>query len=180
MSSAPTRDGTAQPSVPILQTSRLRLVAPEAAHRALYRAFYTDSDASAQYGGPLSPEAADARLRRDGAAWDRHGFGVWVVTWRTTGEAVGACGFWQGEGWPRELTWWLLPAARGQGVAHEASRAAIACALGHWRWPHVETYMRDENVAARALAQRLGGVVVERRVFPDGIARDLYRIGGPS
>jgi RimJ/RimL family protein N-acetyltransferase len=162
--------------VPRLNTARLQLLPPDPEHASLYRAFYTDAPASASYGGPLSIPQADARLARDAAAWARQGFGVWVVTWRETGKAIGTCGFWQGDGWPRELTWWLLPAARGQGVALEASRAVIACALEQWRWPYVETYMTDDNAPARALAERLGGVPIDRFVFPDGVIRDLYRL----
>ena len=70
--------------------------------------FYTTQAASHAYGGPMQ------------------GFGVWAIERMGTRDIIGTCGFWQGNGWPRELTWWLLPVARGQGYALEASRAAVA------------------------------------------------------
>lgn len=77
--------------------------------------------------------------------------------------------------WPRELTWWLLPEARGNGIAVEASVAAVTHAYQVFGWPEVRTYMNDDNVAARKLVERLGGVKVKRDIFPDGLARNIYR-----
>ena len=165
--------------IPTLHTDRLVMLPPSAACEALYDRFYTDAEASRPYGGPLTSGAAWARLASDVGAWQLQGFGVWAVQRRAQGDLVGVCGFWQGKGWPRELTWWLLPAARGNGLAHEASVAAVAHACGGLGWPWVETFMNDENASARALAHRLGGVVVDRRSFPDGIERDVFRIPPP-
>lgn len=162
--------------IPTLHTERLVLIPPSAACENLYEAFYTDAAASRLYGGPLTSGAAWARLAADIGAWHLQGFGVWAIQRREQGGLVGTCGFWQGKGWPRELTWWLLPSARGSGIAHEASLAAVAHAHGVFRWPFVETYMNDGNEPARKLAHRLGGVGTGRRSFPDGIDREVFRI----
>lgn len=166
--------------VPTLTTTRLTLVPPDASHEALYRRFYTDADASRAYGGPLTPAAASDRLAHDAEAWSRQGFGVWVLRRTDRRDFVGVCGFWQGPGWPRELTWWLLPEARGEGLAYEASGAAVAHAYRHLGWDSVETYMNDENGAARALVLKLGGVAIRRQAFPDGLERHVYRIPAPT
>ncbi len=166
--------------IPTLQSERLLLLPPSAAAEALYGAFYTDAQASHAYGGPLTAAAAWNRLAADLGAWHLQGFGVWVLSRRDGGDLVGTCGFWQGRGWPRELTWWLLPAARGAGLAHEASLAAVTHAYDRFGWPVVETCMNDDNEAARALAARLGGIAGGRRSFPDGLDRDVFRIPRPS
>ncbi|HEX8610091.1 MAG TPA: GNAT family N-acetyltransferase [Telluria sp.] len=162
--------------IPTLHTERLALLPPSLACEALYDAFYTDAHASSPYGGPLTSAAAWSRLAADLGAWHLQGFGVWAIERRDTGALVGVCGFWQGKGWPRELTWWLLPEARGAGFAQEASRAAIEHAYRHFAWQSVETYMNDDNHAARALVLRLGGVVTGRHAFPDRIERDVFRL----
>jgi ribosomal-protein-alanine N-acetyltransferase len=162
--------------IPTLSSDRLSLLPPSTVADDLYHRFYTDECASGAYGGPLSPGAAWSRLAADLGAWHLQGFGVWLIQRKAEGDLVGTCGFWQGKGWPRELTWWLLPEARGSGLAYEASRAAIAHAYRVFNWPAVETYMNDNNQAARSLALRLGGVKIARRVFPDGLERDLYRV----
>ncbi len=165
--------------IPTLETPRLLLEPLDASCLPLYDAFYTDADASRAYGGPLTPGGAWTRLASDVGGWQLQGFGVWALRTRERGERIGTCGFWQGRGWPRELTWWLLPSARGAGFAAEASRAAVGHAYGAWRWAAVETYMADDNAAARALVLRLGGVAIGRRAFPDGAARDMFRIPPP-
>ena len=162
--------------VPTLHTARLTLLPPNTAHEALYEAFYTDAGASSSYGGPLTSDAARARLASDIHGWQRQGFGVWVVQRRDEGDCVGTCGFWQGPGWPTELSWWLLPSVRGSGIAFEASQAAIRHAYREFGWPVVQTYMDDGNRAARSLVLRLGGEKVARRLVPDGMERDVFHL----
>ncbi len=162
--------------IPTIRTNRLALVPLSAACEDLYEEFYTDAQASAHYNGPLTSAAAWARLSADLGAWYLRGFGVWAVERREQPHLVGVCGYWQGKGWPRELTWWLLPRARGHGIAYEASIAAIQHAYQDFGWAVVETYMKDENASARALVQRLGGIKTGRRMFPDGLERDVFRI----
>jgi RimJ/RimL family protein N-acetyltransferase len=73
-----------------------------------------------------------------------------------------------------------LPGARGRGLALEASRAAVRHAYRHFGWSDVQTYMNDNNVEAKALVARLGGVQIGRQVFPDGLERDVFRIPEPA
>ena len=166
--------------IPTLETKRLRLIPPSIKCDSAYQRFYTDPVASAAYGGPISSGAAWTRLAADLGSWRLQGFGVWAVERRIEGDIVGTCGFWQGKGWPRELTWWMAPEVRGQGFAKEASVAAINHAYSVFGWPEVRTYMNDENTAARALVLSLGGYVVERQCFPDGLERDVFQIPRPA
>lgn len=165
--------------IPTLETERLKLVPPAAHGFEAYREFYTDAAASNTYGGPLSPSQAWTRLKSDLGSWYLSGFGVWMLELNSTGEIVGTCGFWQGLGWPRELTWWLLPEARGQGYAFEASGAAISYAYDAMGWEDVVTYMLDSNIEASRLVERLGGEKARRMEFPDGQLRDYYRLPRP-
>src|SRR5471030_2104303 len=101
--------------IPTLRTERLELIPPDRRCDDVYQRFYTDAEASRAYGGPLAPAAAWARLAYDVGAWRLQGFGVWAIRTRSEQDLVGVCGYWQGRGWPRELTWWLLPEYRGRG-----------------------------------------------------------------
>lgn len=167
--------------IPELATERLILQGPSAQDFPIYRAFYGDADASVFYGGPLSPEAAWRKLAQDIGHWTLRGFGIWSLVERASGDIVGGCGLVHPEGWPRsELTWWIVPAARRRGYALEASRAAIAFGYETLGWPLVETHMKDENVAAQRLAEALGGTVIARETFPDGIARNVYALPRPN
>ncbi|KUI97987.1 GNAT family N-acetyltransferase [Vibrio sp. MEBiC08052] len=161
--------------IPKIQTTNLILLPPTANCFDLYEQFYTNEDASKMYGGPISKTQAWSRLQLDLGSWHLQGFGVWVIQLRSNDQLVGTCGFWQGFGWPMELTWWILPEYRGQGIASEASKAAIKYAYTHFKWDHVETYMHDDNAAARALTEKIGGQKDRRIDFPDGLTRDIYR-----
>lgn len=164
-----------------METERLILRMPAAADFPVYRTFYADAEASEFYGGPMPAALAWRKLAFDIGHWALCGFGMWSVVKRDTNRMIGGCGIVQPEGWPRhELTWWILPDARRNGYALEASRAVIGWAHDRLGWPVVETHMRDDNHAARALAERLGGVVIARENFPDGIARDVFALPRPA
>lgn len=166
-------DGT----IPELAGPRVLLRAPGERDAGAWTRFYADADASRFYGGPLPPTDAWKRLAQHLGHWALRGYGLWTVADRATGEALGGSGLlWPG-GWPRpELTWWLLPEARGRGLAEEASRLVVAHAVGVAGWPFVQTHMLDENEPARRLALRLGGVPIAREAFPDGRERTVYRL----
>lgn len=161
-------------TVPTLETERFLLKPPGKFAFDIYNRFYTDEKASNMYGGPISKEQAWSRLSADLGSWYLQGFGVWVIQDKATSSLLGTCGFWQGLGWPLELTWWVLPEARGKGIAFEASKAAISYALKTFKWSVVETYMNDDNLAASNLVLKLGGKKARREVFPDGLTRTIY------
>ena len=169
-------------AIPGLETARLTLSAPAAAHFAAYRAFYCGADGAQRRGGGAKTERdAWNILAADIGHWAFNGFGIWVLIARETGATVGAAGLYHPAGWPsHELTWWLLPEARGQAYATEASRAAIRFGYETLGWPVVETQMRDENRPARRLAERLGGKALRREIFPDGVARDVFALPRPT
>ena len=75
--------------IPTLHTERLALVPLSAACEDVYEEFYTDAEASARYGGPLTPGGAWARLSADVGSWHLRGFGVWAVQRRERQDLVG-------------------------------------------------------------------------------------------
>lgn len=90
--------------IPTLETERLLLVPPSIECDEAYQRFYTDGVASAHYGGPKTPGEAWARLAADIGSWHLLGFGVWAIRRKGERDSVVTCGFWQGKGWPTELT----------------------------------------------------------------------------
>lgn len=163
--------------IPTLHTKRLLLRAPTGADFPVYRRFYADARASSSYGGPLRSGLAWRKLAYDMGHWALRGFGMWSVVERGTGRMIGGCGIVWAEDWPRsELTWWIAPEARRQGYALEASQAAIEWGYTKSTLGQVETHMDDDNEPARALAQKLGGKIIAREMFPDGLVRSIYSL----
>ncbi len=161
---------------PTLTTDRLTLRGPSPDDLGAYEALYAVSDLTVgQYRGGRSKDEISGVLRKDMDHWNTRGFGMWLLSLKGQSEVLGGAGLSHPEGWPRhELTWWLMPAARGFGYASEASRAVIAWAYDHLGWATVETHMRDENTPARRLAERLGARKITRETFPDGVTRDVF------
>lgn len=163
-------------NVPTLQTERLILRCPQESDMHAYIEFYSDAEASHFYGGPLSEIGAWSALAKNIGHWVLRGFGLWTIVRRDTNEVIGSCGLAAPQGWPRrELTWWILPEARKQGFAKEASLATIQFGYEQLGWDLVETHMDDKNVAARALTLSLGGKKIARELFPDGQSRDIFQ-----
>jgi len=166
--------------IPTIETERLRLIPPSSGCFEVYERFYTDAEASRMYGGPISKEQVWSRLKSDLGSWYLLNFGVWVIQLKSNNSFIGTCGFWRGKDWPRELTWWVMPEGRGKGIATEASIAALLHAYNEFKWDKVETYMNDENIAARTLVEKLGGVKAKRQKFPDGLSRYIYELPKPA
>lgn len=167
--------------IPTLETERLILRAPQRSDFVEYRDFYADADASAFYGGPMSEARAFQKFAADLGGWMLDGYGMLSVIVRQTGKMAGSCGLVHPHGWPYpELTWWIAASARRKGYALEASRAVIKFGYNTLKWDRVLTYMDDENEAARRLAEKLGGIVIERRVFQDDRLRNVYLLPKPA
>ncbi len=163
--------------IPTLETERLLLRAPTPQDLPTYVAFFSDAQASSFYGGPLDAQGAWRVLALDFGHWALRGYGRWAIESRASGKMIGGCGLWWPEGLPRsELTWWLMPEGRGKGYATEASVAAIAFGYDVLGWDLVETHMNDDNLPARKLVERLGGKMIARETFPDGVTRNVYEL----
>ena len=167
--------------IPTLTTQRLILRGLEQSDLPTFVEFFADGDGSYFYGGPKSIEESREDLMAFRDHWMEKGYGVWAIEQKSDGKMVGICGFNWPTGWlRRELTWWLLPSAQGQGFATEASQAAIEHAHREYKWDLVETHMKDKNESARRLVERLGGKVIDRLEFPDGFTRNIYAFQKPD
>ena len=88
----------------------------------------------------------------------------------------------------------VASAAYGGPLSSGQAWRVLATDLGHWAlrgygrwavtvkqlgWPLVETHMNDENEPARRLVEALGGKVIGRGAFPDGLTRNIYGLPEP-
>ena len=128
---------------------------------------------------PLPPndsEAAAARLARDIAHWQKHGFGAWVLRDADTGEFIGRAGLQKRwfDGPEIELAWAVVPEHWGEGIATEAARAAIAHAreLGI---AEVVAFTLPDNVGSQRVMQK-AGMEPAGMIEHAGLPHVLYRI----
>ncbi|MCB6179903.1 GNAT family N-acetyltransferase [Rhodobacter sp. Har01] len=144
---------------PTLLTPRLRLRMPVLADFGPHADFHASSR-SVHEGGPRSRAAAWRVWASDVALWLLRGYGPFGVENRDTGGYLGEVGVYQGADYPGpELGWFVVPAAEGTGVAHEATRAVLDWLRASFDWPWITSIIDPANSRSITLGLRLGGVI---------------------
>ncbi len=158
--------------IPTLETERLLLRRHCLEDFAECAAMWSDPAVTVFIGGkPLTEEECWTRFLRYAGHWSMLGFGYWAVEERSTGRFVGELGF---SDYKRdiaalketpEIGWVLTPAARGQGYATEAVRAALEWGDEHLSACRIACIIAPENVASIRVANKCGFRESERTTY---------------
>jgi RimJ/RimL family protein N-acetyltransferase len=90
-------------------------------------------------------------------SYSRHGFGLYLVELKETGEPLGICGLLKRESLPdADLGFALLPAFWGQGYAFEAASAVVRYARSEHGLTRLLAITSQDNDASIALLEKLG------------------------
>lgn len=168
-------------ALPTLETERMRLVAPSAAHIAGFVGFYTSARAEAR-GWACMPHEA---WRHFAVVLGHHilrGFGPFVALSRDDGRALGMFGPWHPEGQAEaEIKWTLWSGAdEGKGLATEAARATRDYAYRVLGWSGAASYIAIDNIASQSVATRLGASQDGIWTTPRGTAVQVWRHPRPD
>lgn len=91
------------------------------------------------------------------AMYARHGYGLWRVTRRDDGAAVGICGLLKRDTLPdADIGFAFLPAYWGEGYAREAADATLRYGFDTQRMSRVVAIVSHDNAASIRLLERLG------------------------
>lgn len=91
------------------------------------------------------------------ASYERHGFGLYRVSLRSTGNAIGMCGLLKRDTLDdADVGYAFLPAYWGGGYATEASVAVLEHAGRDFGLTRVVAIVSPENAASKAVLARLG------------------------
>jgi RimJ/RimL family protein N-acetyltransferase len=151
-----------------LRTERLGFRCWSDADEAMALAMWGDAEVRRWTGGPLSPEQARARLRREIANQKAHGIQYWPVFLLATGEHIGSCGMrpYKPSAAIHELGFGFFPAHWGRGLATEAARAAIEQAFGPVGAAALFAGHHPENEASRHVLGKLGFQYTHDEFYP--------------
>ncbi|HEV2530718.1 GNAT family N-acetyltransferase [Phenylobacterium sp.] len=146
---------------PQIETERLVLRRWREDDAEPYVAMMLDTDVSRWLGGPFDEAEALARIARNEAALEAHGFGRMAMERRSDGAFLGYCGLMPiAETLPFdggfEVGWSLAQGGWGQGYASEAARAVFADGFSRLGLPQILAFTGVLNHRSQAVARRLG------------------------
>ncbi len=168
-------------TLPLIETKRLRLVAPAKRHVAAYQDFI-GSDRAAALGWAGLPHDA---WRTFASFLGHHllmGFGPFVAEAKDDGRALGLFGPWWPDGQAeREIKWHIWSATdEAKGLAFEAARATLTYAFGVLNWTTAVSYISFDNARSANLARRLGAVQDGTWTTPRGTEVRVFRHPTPG
>lgn len=109
--------------------------------------------------------------------WERHGFGMWLLRDRETGEMVGRGGlqytYTAGLN-DVEAGWAITPERWGQGLATELAHACVEVAFEHLGLLEIVAFTLPTNIASRRVMEK-SGFEYERDIVHAGLPHVLYR-----
>ncbi len=109
--------------------------------------------------------------------WVRHGFGLWLLRDRATGELVGRGGLQYTDaigGYAVQAAWAIVPERWGQGFATELAHASVRVAFQSLGLHEVIAITLPDNFASRRVMER-SGFTYDREIEHVGLAHALYR-----
>lgn len=176
----PLQPAPALAHVPVIETERLILRAPEAADLAPLAAFYAGPRAGF-VGGPLDDVGAWRVLATEIGHWPLRGYGRWTLLRRDSGAVAGLIGLIDPPGWPEpELGWDLFEGHEGQGLAFEAASAVREWTYATLGWSTLISLIAPDNARSAALARRLGARIDGSFTHARHGRLDIWRHPGPE
>lgn len=163
---------------PQFQTDRLFFRRPCASDLIPYTQ-YCLSDRTKYVGGPYTEVQAFEKLASMIGHWELRGFGRFVLVDREKGRPIGHFGALQLDPTePPEITWTIWHGDdEGKGYATEAGRTFKRYAANELGFASMIAHVRQDNLASRGLAERLGGILnadaTPPKWLPDSVVYDF-------
>jgi ribosomal-protein-alanine N-acetyltransferase len=129
--------------------------------RAPFAALNADPEVMQHFPATLSRAESDALVDRIDAMFAEHGFGLWAVEVRASGEFIGFVGLaaWDFEAHftpAVEVGWRLARSSWGHGYATEAAREAVTFGFDEAGLDEIVSFTSPGNTRSRAVMERLG------------------------
>ena len=137
-----------------------------------------DPRVMATLGGIRSDDQTQQFLYDNLQHWDRYGYGLWMFRARTDGRFVGRGGLRNvhvGGNDEVELSYALMVAFWGRGLATEIARAILTVAFTQLDLPDIVAFTLSTNQASRRVMEKVG-CTFERNIIHAGFPHVLYRI----
>lgn len=128
------------------------------------------------YPDPFSRADVDAWIEKCLWRYREHGFSLWALIVKETGEFAGDCGLMRQvvEGVNEtEVGYHLSRRFQGRGLATEAAHAWLDYGFQSLHLPRIISLIRPENLPSRRVAER-NGLVMEKETLWAGLPHLVY------
>ncbi len=143
----------------LLETPRLGLRALNQEDTTTLYRILGDPETMQYYPAPFSAEQVDNWITRNIESYRQHGFGLWAIILKATGELIGQCGIsWQqinGEMVP-EIGYHIHKAYWKKGYATEAAQACLHYGFQNFAFDRLFIHTYVKNMPSRRIAEKLG------------------------
>ena len=143
----------------ILETERLILREYTQDDFAPLKDIIGDGETMKYYAAPYDDKGVQRWLDWSFNNYEKHGFGLWAIELRKTGELVGDAGITMqpidGE-WLPEVGYHINKRFWRRGIASEAARAVRDWAFSNFEFDALYSYMASENIPSQATARSVG------------------------
>lgn len=145
----------------ILETPRLILREMTEDDFTSLHAILSDPETMRYYPQPYDEAGVRRWIAWCRESYEKHGFGLWAVVLKETGEFIGDCGISlqpiHGQ-WLPEIGYHIRKEYWRRGYASEAAAACIRLAFERFGYPRVYSYMNAGNVPSCRTAIKKGHV----------------------
>jgi RimJ/RimL family protein N-acetyltransferase len=167
----------------VIDTPRLLIRLPEERDAEAYHRIHSDPDVMRWLGGSFPKSVDEERERIEGRRklQDEHGFTLWAVEEKETGDMIGAAGLFhvEGKGPDVEVAYHFAQDRWGRGYATEAATACIAYGFDVAGLDRIVGLVAPANVASARVLQKCGLRLVGRAHHYD-LDLDKYALGRPG
>lgn len=140
---------------------------------------FSDPDCMTYFPGTRTRKETEEWLGRNFNNYEQHGYGLYAVELKETGQFIGHCGFiFQKDVDGRdeiEIGYGLLKAYQHQGYASEAARACKQYGFAHLETDRLISLIRPDNTPSRRVAES-NGMTVEKSVDRNAVEALVYVI----
>jgi ribosomal-protein-alanine N-acetyltransferase len=143
------------------ETARLILRRWRINDRQPFAVLNADPEVMEYFPSTLTAAESDRLVDRIEAGFDTHGFGLWALELKSSGEMIGFTGLsvpsFESAFTPTvEIGWRMARAAWGHGLATEAAEACLAEGFLERDLVEVVSFTFEGNLRSRAVMERLG------------------------
>jgi RimJ/RimL family protein N-acetyltransferase len=165
----------------VIETPRLILRVPTLKEFEPWARFMGDEEAARYIGKKQPPAVVWRGICTMAGAWLVHGYAMFSVFEKSTGNWVGRVGPWQPHQWPGpEVGWGVIREVWGKGYAFEAAAAAMDFAIDELGWTDIIHSIHPDNVNSQKLAMRLGSINRGPGKMPPPYENDPVDLWGQS